>query len=95
MTGTPEISMPEMPCLSKLVRGLGPRSAGGGREGCSALRLRRNGQDPGVSSEEDDRINPVTMQRNLQGFGQTDWTVLTKSQVSENYRAGAELSHRY
>ena len=92
VTGTPEISMP---CPSKLVRGLGPRSAGGERGGCSAQRLRRNGQDPDVSSEEDDRINPVTMQRNLQRFGQDDWTVLTKSQVSENYRAGAELSDRY
>ena len=92
MKGTPEISMP---CPSKLVRGLGPRSAGGERGGCSAQRLRKNGQDPDVLSEEDSRIIPVTMQRNLQGFGRTDWTALTKSQVSENYKARAELSHRY
>ena len=84
-----------MPCPTKLDRGLGPRSAGEERGGCSAQRLRKNGQDQDVLSEEDSRNIPVTMQRNLQRFGRTDWTALTKSQVSENYRAGAELPHGY
>ena len=72
--------MPEMPCLSKLARGLGPRSAGGERGGSTAqktTKLTRNGQDPDVLSEEDSRVKPVSKERNLQRFGQADWTALT------------------